>query len=127
MRDLLALGAELLAPSLIGRSTLEHATEVAFPGLVGVLPGFGRQDPCDWGLGFELRDGKHPHWTGRRNSPQTFGHFGQSGSFLWVDPVVGVACAGLADRDFGPWAADALAGRSPTVSSSSSAGRRMGR
>jgi CubicO group peptidase (beta-lactamase class C family) len=72
-----------------------------------VLPGFGRQDPCDWGLGVELRDGKHPHWTGRRNSPQTFGHFGQSGSFLWVDPVAGVACAGLADRDFGPWAADA--------------------
>jgi CubicO group peptidase (beta-lactamase class C family) len=107
LRDLLALGAELLVPSLIGRSTLEHATEVAFPGLVGVLPGFGRQDPCDWGLGVELRDGKHPHWTGRRNSPLTFGHFGQSGSFLWVDPVVGVACAGLADRDFGPWAADA--------------------
>jgi CubicO group peptidase (beta-lactamase class C family) len=107
VRDLLALGAELLVPSLVGRSTLEHATEVAFPGLIGVLPGFGRQDPCDWGLGVELRDGKHPHWTGRRNSPQTFGHFGQSGSFLWVDPVAGVACAGLADRDFGPWAADA--------------------
>jgi CubicO group peptidase (beta-lactamase class C family) len=107
LRDLLALGAELLAPSLVDRSTLDHATDVAFPGLVGVLPGFGRQDPCDWGLGVELRDGKHPHWTGRRNSPRTFGHFGQSGSFLWVDPVAGVACAGLADRDFGPWAADA--------------------
>ena len=57
-----------------------------FPGLVGVLPGFGRMDPNDWGLGFELRDAKSPHWTGARNSPRTFGHFGGSGTFLWVDP-----------------------------------------
>ena len=80
---------------------------MAFPGLAGVLPGFGRFDPCDWGLGFELRDAKDPHWTGRRNSPATFGHFGQSGSFLWVDPAVGVACGALGDGAFGPWAARA--------------------
>ena len=32
--------------------------------------------------------------TGRRRhaSPTSFGHFGQSGSFLWVDPTAGVAC-----------------------------------
>ena len=106
-RDLLALGRELLWPSLIGAETLERATAVAFPGLSGVLPGFGRQDPCDWGLGFELRDAKHPHWTGTGNSPRTFGHFGQSGGFLWVDPDAGVACAALSDRPFGPWAAAA--------------------
>ena len=64
---------------------------VQFPGLVGVLPGFGRQEPNDWGLGFELRDGKSPHWTGSRNSPRTFGHFGRSGTFLWVDPEAGLA------------------------------------
>jgi CubicO group peptidase (beta-lactamase class C family) len=105
--DLLALGRELLAPSLIAPETLGEATAVAFPGLTGVLPGFGRMDPNDWGLGFELRDEKRPHWTGERNSPRTFGHFGQSGSFLWVDPVAGVACACLCDRDFGDWAKDA--------------------
>ncbi len=105
--DLLRLGRELLAPTLVIPSTLATATTTAFPGLSGVLPGFGRQDPCDWGLGFEIRDAKRPHWTGSRNSPQTFGHFGQSGSFLWVDPVAGLAGAGLADRDFGPWAASA--------------------
>ena len=70
----------------------------------GVLPGFGYQPHCDWGLGFEIRDRKAPHWTGSRNSPRTFGHFGQSGSFLWVDPEARVACASLADRDFGDWA-----------------------
>jgi CubicO group peptidase (beta-lactamase class C family) len=103
--DLLALGAELLDPTIIGRSTLDEATSVAFPGLDGVLPGFGRQHPCDWGLGLEIRSDKAPHWTGSRNSAQTFGHFGQSGTFLWVDPVAGVACAVLTDRPFGPWAA----------------------
>jgi CubicO group peptidase (beta-lactamase class C family) len=104
VRDLLALAAELLAPRLVAPSTLAGATAVAFPGLAGVLPGFGRFDPCDWGLGFEIRDDKTPHWTGPHNSPATFGHFGQSGSFVWVDPLAQVACAALCDRDFGPWA-----------------------
>jgi CubicO group peptidase (beta-lactamase class C family) len=105
--DLLALGRELLAPKLIAPETLAEATSVAFPGLVGVLPGFGRMDPNDWGLGFELRDEKRPHWTGNQNSPRTFGHFGQSGSFLWIDPEPGLACACLADRGFGDWAKEA--------------------
>lgn len=107
LRDLLALGRELLAPTVVASATLARATAVAFPGLAGVLPGFGRQDPCDWGLGFELRDAKHPHWTGTRCSPGTFGHFGQSGCCLWVDPVAGVACAVCTDTAFGPWAAAA--------------------
>jgi CubicO group peptidase (beta-lactamase class C family) len=77
---------------------------VAYPGLDGVLPGYGRQSPNDWGLGCEIRGTKDPHWTAAANSPPTFGHFGQSGSFLWVDPDAGVACASLADTPFGPWA-----------------------
>ena len=40
--DLLDLGRELLSPTLIAAETLEEATSVAFPGLAGVLPGFGR-------------------------------------------------------------------------------------
>ena len=79
----------------------------AIPGLVGVLPGWGRMDPNDWGLGFELRDHKQPHWTGRGNSPRTFGHFGATGTFLWVDPDAGLACGALTDRDFGDWAKEA--------------------
>lgn len=105
--DLLALGRGLLAPSFLAEETLAEATGVAFPGLAGVLPGFGRQEPNDWGLGFELRDGKAPHWTGSRNSPRTFGHFGRSGTFLWVDPAAGLACGCLTDREFGHWAAEA--------------------
>ncbi|MGH9244734.1 MAG: serine hydrolase domain-containing protein [Acidimicrobiales bacterium] len=115
LEDLLAFGRELLAPTLVTPATVAEATTVAFPGLAGVVPGFGRQDPNDWGLGFELRDAKSPHWTGARNSPRTFGHFGRSGTFLWVDPDTGLACACLTDRDFGPWAATAWPTLSDTV------------
>jgi CubicO group peptidase (beta-lactamase class C family) len=105
--DLLALGRETLAPTTLAPETVVEATEVQFPGLVGVLPGFGRMEPNDWGLGFELRDAKSPHWTGARNSPRTFGHFGRSGTFLWVDPEAGVALGCLTDLEFGAWAQEA--------------------
>lgn len=105
--DLVRLAGELMAPTVVARATLNLATTVAFPGLAGRLPGYDSQDPLDWGLGIEVRGSKSPHWTGRRNSPATFGHFGRSGSFLWVDPAAGVACAVLSGRDFGPWAKEA--------------------
>jgi CubicO group peptidase (beta-lactamase class C family) len=105
--DLTRFAAELQAPSLVAEETLAEATGVAFPGLNGVLPGYGMQRPNDWGLGFELRDHKDPHWTGRRSSPETFGHFGQSGTFLWVDPAARLACVALTDQHFGPWAIQA--------------------
>ena len=107
LEDLLRLAGELQRPRLVAPETLAEATSVQFPGLVGVLPDVGRMDPNDWGLGFELRDGKQPHWTGSRNSPRTFGHFGGTGSFLWVDPDADLALACLADLDFGPWALEA--------------------
>lgn len=109
LHDLALFSAELQHPSLISATTLDQATTVQFPGLAGILPGYGRQKPNDWGLGFEIRDHKTPHWTGAGNSVRTFGHFGQSGTFLWVDPVAELACVALTDRDFGPWAIEAWA------------------
>ena len=105
--DLLALAREWARPTLVSRATWREAVTVQFPGLAGVLPGFGPSSPCDWGLGVELRGAKHPHWTGSANSSATYGHFGQTGSFFWVDPVARVLCAGLADRPFGVWASRA--------------------
>ncbi|MBU9765649.1 beta-lactamase family protein [Mycobacterium sp. TNTM28] len=101
--DLAAFAGELLRPALVSDQLHTEAVTVQFPGLDGVLPGFGVQRPNDWGLGFELRDGKSPHWTGAANSPRTFGHFGQSGTFLWVDPAADLALVVLTDRDFGDW------------------------
>ena len=113
--DLLLLACELQAPTLVAAETLAEATSVQFAGLSGVLPDFGRFDPNDWGLGFELRDGKSPHWTGSRNSPRTFGHFGGSGTFLWVDPAAGVALGCLTDLEFGDWAKEAWPALSDAV------------
>ncbi|MDX6407961.1 MAG: hypothetical protein QOE13_1032 [Gaiellaceae bacterium] len=105
--DLVLLARELQRPTLVAPETLAEATTVQFAGLAGVLPDFGRFDPNDWGLGFELRDDKSPHWTGARNSPRTFGHFGGSGTFLWVDPEAGLALGVLTNLDFGDWAKEA--------------------
>ena len=115
LADLLVFARELLAPSLLAAETLAEATSVVFPGLVGVLPGFGRQEPMDWGLGFELKDEKSPHWTGGRNSSRSFGHFGGAGTFLWVDPDAGLACGCLTDREFGEWALEAWPALSDAV------------
>jgi CubicO group peptidase (beta-lactamase class C family) len=99
-RCLLDRGAPVVGPDLFA-----EATTVQFPGLAGLVPGVGRFDPCDWGLGFELHDGKRPHWMGDRRSPSAFGHFGATGCFLWVDPDAGLAAAAVTDRSFddGKW------------------------
>jgi CubicO group peptidase (beta-lactamase class C family) len=104
LRDAAGLAHELLAPTLVAEETLAEATTVVFPGLAGVLPGVGRFDPLDWGLGFELKDAKPRHWTGELASPRTFGHFGGAGTFLWVDPEHALALVVLTDREFDDWA-----------------------
>lgn len=108
VNDLLRLARELLAPGrVLAPECLAEATTPQLPELRGVLPGFGRQSPNPWGLGFEVHGTKSPHWMPAAASPRAFGHFGQSGSFLWVDPDARVACAGLSDEPFGPWAMEA--------------------
>ena len=103
--DLARVLAELLAPTgVLHSSTLAQATTVQFPGLRGVLPGYGPQALNDWGLGVEIKAAKFPHWTGSANSAATYGHFGQAGTMLWVDPVAGLGLVALADRAFDDWA-----------------------
>ena len=102
--DLAVFAGELLRPTTVSAQLHAEATTVQFPGLNGVLPGYGAQRPNDWGLGFEIRDSKSPHWTGARNSARTYGHFGQAGGFIWADPEIELALIVLTDRDFGDWA-----------------------
>ncbi len=109
VRDLLAFGRELLSPTLVSPELHRRATTPVLGDLDGVLPGYGRQSPNPWGLGFEVRGTKSPHWTGPGADPATFGHFGQSGSFLWVDRGAELACAALTGTPFGQWAVDAWA------------------
>jgi CubicO group peptidase (beta-lactamase class C family) len=102
--DLAAFAGDLLSPVTVSAQMHADAISVQFPGLDGVLPGYGVQRPNDWGLGFEIRDAKTPHWTGASNSPASFGHFGQSGTLIWADPHAELALVVLTDRDFGDWA-----------------------
>jgi len=102
--EVLTLVDQVRRPTVVTPETMARATTVAFPGLAGVLPGVGRYDPLDWGLGFEIRDGKVPHWTGTANSPRTVGHFGGRGTFAWSDPDADTTCVALSDRGFGDWA-----------------------
>jgi CubicO group peptidase (beta-lactamase class C family) len=106
LADVLALGLELLVPRLVADETRDEMVSVQFPGLTGVLPDYGRFEPLDWGLGVQLNT-RPPTWMGSRASARAFGHFGGSGTFLWVDPEAALACAVLTTREFGDWAKEA--------------------
>ncbi len=105
--DLARLLTAVVGGEVLAAGTLDEMTAPTYPDVAGVLPGFGRQDPNPWGLGVEVRGHKSPHWTGTRNSPRTWGHFGRAGTFLWWDPDAATGLIVLTDRDFGPWAAEA--------------------
>ena len=107
--DVVRFVAEMRRPTLLASTTWDDIVRPQFADLAGIVPGVGRFDPNPWGLGVEVRGAKSPHWTGRGNSPATFGHFGGAGTMMWVDPVADVGLVALTDRAFDQWAAEALA------------------
>ncbi len=107
--DLVRFSQEVTAPTLITSETAALAARPHFPTLGGIVPGVGRYETCPWGLGFEIRGDKSPHWTGSRNSTATYGHFGGAGTMMWIDPDQdGLSLIALTDRPFDDWAEDAL-------------------
>lgn len=102
--DLLIFAREVMSPTVVAQTTMAEAMQAHFPGLPGVLPGVGSFDPNPWGLTFEIRGEKYPHWTGSSNSPATVGHFGGSGTFFWYDPEANLAAVALTNREFDKWA-----------------------
>lgn len=106
--DLCRFALELMHPRLITAQTGALVRTIQFPQLGGVIPGLGSFSPNPWGIGAEVRGDKSPHWTGATNSPSTYGHFGGSGTMMWIDPTIDTALIALTDRDFDQWAQDAL-------------------
>ncbi len=107
--DLGRFMSEAAHPTLVTTATADEATHPQFPTLAGIVPGVGRFDNCPWGLGFEIRGDKAPHWTGARNSAETFGHFGGAGTMSWIDPQLdGLTLIALTDLAFDEWSDVAL-------------------
>lgn len=104
VRDLVAFAREMLHPTILHPDTVAEALRPHFPEVRGVVPGYGMQKPCLWGLGPEIKGEKSPHWTGENMPADTAGHFGMSGTYLWLHQPSGRAMVMLSDRDFGEWA-----------------------
>ena len=102
--DLAVLAAEFLSPTLISEELWDEALTPQFPELDGVVPGYGSQRPCPWGLGMVLHGEKSPHWLPDSMPAEVAGHFGQAGTFLWFHRPTGRAAVVLANRPFGDWA-----------------------
>ncbi len=102
--DLMKFLSEVAQPHLISAETHSQLITPVFGDLSGVLPGYGLQRPNPWGLGVEIRGHKRPHWTGASQPPETVGHFGAAGTFLWLDPASGSRAVVLTDTTFGSWA-----------------------
>jgi CubicO group peptidase (beta-lactamase class C family) len=64
-------------------------------------------ESCDFGWGWEVKNGKAPHPTGARTSARTFGHIGNAGALAFCDPERAISVVIHTLRDFGDgWAAE---------------------
>lgn len=103
INDLAKLAAELLNPTRTPLSSSDIAgfARPVHPGLRGMLPGYGHHRDNLWGTGVEIHGHKTPHYLPPEFPSEVFGHFGQSGSFIWVDLGAGVAGVFLGGQNFG--------------------------
>lgn len=101
IHDLLIFGREVLRPRLIDPGLRDLALAVSHEGLRGIVPGYGGFADNQWGLGFERKGVKSPHWLADSFGPDTAGHFGAQGSFLFIDRSRDLAAAFLSGVPFG--------------------------
>lgn len=102
--DLILLLREIREPKFISVEMQRFLTTPYFPELDGVLPGWGHFERNIWGVGYEIKGDKYPHWMGSKASKNSFGHFGLSGAFVMHDPENKISIASLSNENFGPWA-----------------------
>lgn len=100
--DLARLAVAWLRPDAVARGTRDRIVTPYAPQLDGFVPGFGRFAPCPWGLGPEIRGDKH-HWMGDW-PPDSFGHFGQSGSMILLNADEQIGLVATSTEPFGRWA-----------------------
>ena len=88
-----AAGGALLAPE-----TVDEMLAPQFGPLPGGVDGVGEWPDLCWGLGFDVRGHREPHWAGTALSPRAASHFGASGTLAWLDPERGLGLVALANR-----------------------------
>jgi len=101
-QDLLRLAVAWLRLDGLSKETRNRLITPFLPELGGIVPGFGRFNPCPWGLGPEVR-GQKQHWMGDW-AEASFGHFGQSGAMMLLDPDEQIGIVATSTEPFGPWA-----------------------
>ena len=101
LRELLAFAFEAACPHFLSPKLFSAWSRSDGMALPGVVPGYGFHRDNAWGLGCEVRAAKDPHWTLPGSNEQTYGHFGQSGSFLWIDPASRLGAVFLGQEPFG--------------------------
>lgn len=52
----------------------------------------------EWGIGWDVKGTKRPHSTGELTSSATYTHLGATGTMVWADPRVDLACVLLTNR-----------------------------
>jgi beta-lactamase class C len=95
-------GRPILSPAAIREMKRDHTGGV--PGGFPSNP-FRRQSTApvlwrsvSWGIGFDVKGTKTPHYFGELTSPATFGHLGATGSMYWADPETGLLCVLFVNR-----------------------------
>ena len=94
----LLAGGRTPGGSLLAAETVSELLACQFGPLPGVVAGVGSWPDLCWGLGFDVRGGREPHWTGAGLSPAAASHFGASGTLAWLDPERGIGVVALANR-----------------------------
>jgi CubicO group peptidase (beta-lactamase class C family) len=97
--------------ALLAAETVDEMLSPQFGPLPGGVGGVGEWPDLCWGLGFDVRGRREPHWAGRALSTRAASHFGASGTLAWLDPERGLGLVALANRGTysgwwrEPWAA----------------------
>ena len=100
--DLSQFAREWVTPTLMTSQRRDAMVAPMWPELSGIVPGFGRFEPCPWGLAVEIQ-GEKRHWMGDWPS-KSFGHFGRSGALLLANVQEGICVVATSTVAFGPWA-----------------------
>ena len=84
--------------ALLAEETVEEMLAAQFGPLPGGVGGVGEWPDLCWGLGFDVRGRRQPHWSGGTLSERAASHFGASGTLAWLDPERGLGLVALANR-----------------------------